>query len=398
MDNEELSIVDAVESDTMLVSWDLGRRCNYDCTYCPAHRHDNFSEHASLEELQRSAQFVFDYLGVMMPKKYRKRVSISFTGGEPTANPNFIAFGKWLRSHYEANYQESYHLNLSLTTNGAMSRKMCDSLIQNYNFSTISYHCEAKDKVKQNVISNIMYLHEKKFPIKINVMFHAREDYFEECKQLCLKLQEAGVDFVPRMIGEYEDNNRYHHKYSPEQIQWMKDFWDDHKRKQNGEPPKPKAAAIEQGDQGQDVPKEKQSARSLGRPCCGKRVMNVCSSDKKTWTKTSFLSFAKFEGWYCSVNWFFLHIEQQTGEIYHHQTCQAKFGGKRGSIGNLADTEAILAPLRENIANNTMPVIVCPNKICGCGLCTPKAKSLDDFKKILPPHVSPTIFRFEEPA
>ena len=419
MDEDALSIVDAVESDTMLVSWDVGRRCNYDCTYCPAHRHDNVSPHASMEELQNSAKFVFEYLSIMMPYKAKKRVSISFTGGEPTANPNFIAFGKWLRDEHNSKYKDLYYLNLSLTTNGAMGRKMCDSLIQNYQFSTISYHCEAKPKIKQQAINNMLYLHKAGFGVKVNVMFHAQEDYFEECKQLCLLLAKNGVDFVPRMIGEYNDNNRYHHRYSPEQLGWMKDFWDNHKK--TLAKPVPKAQAPEQfhEDETEETPEgkiaqrvevkvvaapkpeeactgpveSKGNARDLGRPCCGKRALNVCSSSTGQWQKTSFLTYTKFEDWFCTVNWFFLHIEQQTGDIFHHQTCKANFGKKREAIGNLSNTAAITDQLRRNIEAKTMPVIVCPNKICGCGLCLPKAGKLEDFKAIIPRHIDMEIFK-----
>jgi len=459
---DELVVVDSPDNQPLLVSWDLGRRCNYDCTYCPSHRHDNFSPLASLEDLKKSAAFVFEYLSLMMPHRSSKFVSISFTGGEPTVNPAFIEFGKWLRQEHEAQYKDMYYLNLALTSNGATSRAMCDNLIENYNFATISYHTEAHDRLKKMSIDNMFYLHEKGFGIKVNVMFHARADYFAECQALCEKLAAGGIDYVPRLIGEYEDNNRYHHKYTDEQMAWMRAFWDKSKSKLNAkkkdigdeeelqtehddapkkadapksepkiasqpmktacdspskepraglpkiETPKIDNATKAAGDRitgvagnvaammaapaaSADKPKAEHSARSLGRPCCGKREMSVCNS-AGNWEKTSFLSYAKFKDWYCSVNWFFLHIEQQSGHIYHHQTCQANFGGKREAIGHFDDAAAILGNLRAQMNAGTMPVIVCPNKICGCGLCTPKSAGLEAFKKILPRHVDQKIF------
>jgi len=47
--------VDLLDGNVFQVTWDIGRRCNYDCSYCPAHRHDNFSPHATLEELIKNA-------------------------------------------------------------------------------------------------------------------------------------------------------------------------------------------------------------------------------------------------------------------------------------------------------------------------------------------------------
>ena len=133
-------------------------------------------------------------------------------------------------------------------------------------------------------------------------------------------------------------------------------------------------------------------ARDLGRPCCGGREMNVCDTKTKQWGKTKFLKFAKFKDWKCSVNWFFLHIEQQTGLIYHHQTCQARFDGTRGPIGTIKEMEQILTKLKENLKNKKMPVITCPNKICGCGLCVPKATQWQDLKQILGRHVDMSVF------
>ena len=31
------------------VEWNLGKRCNYDCTYCPAEIHDNTSKHTDIK-------------------------------------------------------------------------------------------------------------------------------------------------------------------------------------------------------------------------------------------------------------------------------------------------------------------------------------------------------------
>ena len=74
------------------------------------------------------------------------------------------------------------------------------------------------------------------------------------------------------------------------------------------------------------------------------------------------------------INWNWLHIEQEYDNILHHHTCRANFGGERGPIGKISESEKILERLKRQLATGTMPVITCPNKICGCGLCVPKAK------------------------
>ena len=59
------------------VEWNLGKRCNYDCTYCPSVIHDNFSLHTDIEILKGAVD--------RLPHNAR----ISFTGGEPTVHPKF---------------------------------------------------------------------------------------------------------------------------------------------------------------------------------------------------------------------------------------------------------------------------------------------------------------------
>ena len=389
LESKDFTAINLLDGDNLTVTWDVGRRCNYDCTYCPPHRHDNFSPHANLETLSRTGQFVFDYARLLMPLKKNKRVNLHFTGGEPTNNPIFLAFGEWLRNTYNEQYQDDFTMNLTITSNGAFGRKMADSVCDNYGFMTISYHAEAHPNLKKQVIDNIYYFTEREFPIKINVMFHA--EYWDECVELCQRLEQDGIGYVPRMIGEHEDSkNSYAHRYTDQQLQWMKDYWADKNAALN-KPTVEKEAEVghEAGAVQVEKTQEKKFARQLGRPCCGSRTMETCGTDG-CWSKSTFLDFAKFRNWQCSVNWFFLHIEQQTDTIWHHQTCQARFDGTRGPIGKISECDRIIDELRNNIQNKTMPIITCPlgpGKHCGCGMCTPKATERDALMQILPGHI-----------
>ena len=389
LEYKDFTAINLLDGDNLTVTWDVGRRCNYDCTYCPPHRHDNFSPHADLETLKKTGQFIFDYATLMFPYKKNKRLNINFTGGEPTNNPNFLAFGEWLQQTYKEKYKDDYFMNLTITSNGAFGKKMADSVCENYSFMTISYHAEAHASLKKQVINNIYYLTEKGFPIKINVMFHA--EYWDECKDLCMQFERDGIGYVPRMIGEHEDSkNSYAHRYTDVQLQWMKDYWADKNAALNKTTEETEA---ESGHNASAVKtennEEKKLARQLGRPCCGSRTMETCGSDG-CWTKSTFLDFAKFRNWQCSVNWFFLHIEQQTDTIWHHQTCQARFDGTRGPIGTISECDKIIDEFRNNLENKTMPIITCPlgpGKHCGCGMCTPKSIERDDLMKIMPQHI-----------
>lgn len=384
---KDFTAINLLDGDNLTVTWDVGRRCNYDCTYCPPHRHDNFSPHASLETLKKTGQFVFDYAELLMKYKKNKRLNLNFTGGEPTNNPNFLAFGEWLQQTWREKYEDQFWMNLTITSNGAFGRKMADSVCENYGFMTISYHAEAHPSLKKQVIDNIYYFTEREFPIKINVMFHA--EYWDECVELCGRFERDGIGYVPRMIGEHEDSkNSYAHRYTDEQLKWMKDFWADKNAALNKKKTVTSMSTNEPIKE-KEQKSEKKFARQLGRPCCGSRIMEVCGSDG-CWSKSTFLEFAQFRNWQCSVNWFFLHIEQQTDTVWHHQTCQARFDGTRGPIGSISDCDKIIDELRENLENKTMPIITCPlgpGKHCGCGMCTPKSIERETLMEILPEHI-----------
>jgi hypothetical protein len=59
------------------------------------------------------------------------------------------------------------------------------------------------------------------------------------------------------------------------------------------------------------------------------------------------------------------------------------FDGQVGPIGNLNDTVKILSTLKNQLDNNTLPIIQCKKYNCWCGLCAPKAKNLDTYNSIM---------------
>ena len=62
------------------VEWNLGKRCNYDCSYCPSSIHDSTSPHTDIEILKATVDKLVT-LG--------KPIRLSFTGGEPCVHPKF---------------------------------------------------------------------------------------------------------------------------------------------------------------------------------------------------------------------------------------------------------------------------------------------------------------------
>jgi len=377
------------------VTWDLGLRCNFDCTYCPSHRHNNTSPHASLETLIKTSKFVFDYKKLLQSyMTYKRKWNIGFTGGEPTNNPNFLDMCEYIHN------QNDNDVIVDVTTNGAMSEKYCTKLINNIDSVTVSYHCEVDQKIKDRVIDRIYQLKESNVRHKVNLMFHAKEEYFNECIDLVGKFTRDNIKFVPRIIGESYENDKYNHRYTPEQHKWFREFWAIRNKKENNQKQPKKIdenndAEYEYKDDQEKVqkqkvkiePKKDEGRKSLGRPCCGQRTFYTLTDDHynnnnkeldtNKWNPSVFACSTEYKDWSCLINWNWLHIEQEYDNILHHQTCRANFGGKRGPIGKISESEKVLERLEKQLATGKMPVITCPNKICGCGLCVQKSKHND---------------------
>jgi MoaA/NifB/PqqE/SkfB family radical SAM enzyme len=344
-----------VNKDGFSVIWDTGRRCNYDCTYCEATRHNNHSKHKSIEEYIKTFKFIDQWTKIYnLHKKDKSNTNINFTGGEPTANPNFWDLIDHIKQH-----DDSYYL--SLTTNGAWGEQYRQKVLDNFKGVTISYHAEADQKQKDRVIDNIIALSKTKIWLQVNVMLHV--DYWDETVRVYEHLRSLGINCKPRPIGDgvivrkgwFVDtdgtNRRTSHEYSIEQQTW---FFN--------------AVGINKH------PKSAEEGNQIGRSCCGSRSLEGKVNGE--WKSIKFIN-TNFKKWYCMVNWFFLYIDQETDLVYHHQTCKATHDGAPGPIGSLDNTEALFSDLETYLKNPTP--IICPNQRCGCGMCIPKAESLEDF-------------------
>ena len=65
------------------IEWNMGKRCNFDCSYCGSDLHDNTSKHMPLEK--------FEYAIKTMREFYKdKRIRMSLTGGEPFVHPKIL--------------------------------------------------------------------------------------------------------------------------------------------------------------------------------------------------------------------------------------------------------------------------------------------------------------------
>ena len=143
------------------ITWFLGDLCNYDCMYCPSEVHNNTNTHNHDLATMKSVWRNIDQKAKKLGLKYK----ISFTGGEVTANKNFLPLLKWLRE----NYHDIEFVGIS--TNGSASvnyLKTISKYVDSISFSTHSeFMDESKFFKKVLVIDRLMIRPEKSLHVNI---------------------------------------------------------------------------------------------------------------------------------------------------------------------------------------------------------------------------------------
>lgn len=114
------------------VYWEIGRRCNYDCSYCWPWIHNNTDPHKPLEDLMKATHLI--------EQKFTKGESVNFiiSGGEPTANKDFL---DWLR------YLNACGHHVSLHSNGSRKPDYYQEVIH-YGDLNLSVHFEFYDRAR----------------------------------------------------------------------------------------------------------------------------------------------------------------------------------------------------------------------------------------------------------
>ena len=188
--------------NSIKVEWNLGKRCNYDCSYCPSSIHDNTSPHTDLEILKKA---VDKLTGLGKP------IRLSFTGGEPCVHPKFDELIRYAK-------QKGIKW-ISVTTNGTRPYEFYASLpVDQYVFSI---HFEYD---WQRVSSTLRKLRDMT-SIKLIGQIMAHHDFMPYVKIVRQVLNNDDIPNTVRRIrwteGDHDlfDDMRYH----PDDLNWVKE-------------------------------------------------------------------------------------------------------------------------------------------------------------------------------
>lgn len=375
--------LEPVKPQVFHIDWEVTLKCNLDCGYCGSH--DNRKKHPSLKDCLKTVDFLLEYADINFIDSVleNKKVIFNLFGGEAIYHPNFVEILEYIRNEYNLKYRDKWVLSLCLITNAIASDKVWDRTIELIDAFTVSYHAENNEKQEQQFRRNVLVLHQKTNAYHVSVMmnsklFHKNISFIEFCK-------EHNIKYLPRQIDHWGWSTR-NYNYTEQQVQWFEGVY---KRKSTKPLPsiklenitKPK---IKTYDKIKDLFKKLLNYRvnmtNIGRACCGGE--SLCA-DGNFNESIFFVPDNRFKDWYCSVNRFFVFVKQDDQSIRHNKDCRMRFDGTEGPMGYLKDAKEILNQMRQEITNGSRPVIVCKKKMCLCGLCAPKAKTLETYKDMM---------------
>jgi MoaA/NifB/PqqE/SkfB family radical SAM enzyme len=185
------------------IEWNLGKRCNYDCSYCPSEIHDNTSPHTDIEILKATVDKLMT-LG--------KPIRLSFTGGEPCVHPKFDELIKYCK-HVGISW-------ISVTTNGTRPYEFYSILpVDQFVFSI---HLEYDWKRVFNTIEKMNLSSHT----KVIAQIMAHHDYMDAVVQLRAKCLLAHIPNTVRRIRWTEgDHDLFDDmRYNTNDLNWLKEM------------------------------------------------------------------------------------------------------------------------------------------------------------------------------
>lgn len=333
----------AVRKDPKIISttWFIGKRCNYDCSYCSGFTHDNYSSHIEIEK-------AFNFLDQL--EKYaieqKKDFKLQITGGEPFVHPHFLEILKYAKSKNKIT-------ELVVTTNGSLPYDVYKIASEYLTNMTISLHLEQSDSIINNTIKKIIDLNNiKTWFLNVNLM--ALPGKFGILQSIIEKFETNKIKFVLRKIDPPNEHNKTttSKKDLPndfdEEVE-KKYFVQDKIIKKNNFISALNWAQYYSKEEleflNNFVNKNKWQNIKLHLP---NKQIELNTDDLKSKNLNS------WKGWQCYIGIDSIYI-QHTGEVFRGNCMQGELIGKIGEKLNWP-TEPILCPLKWCTCNNDMIV------------------------------------------
>ena len=200
--------------------WDLGRRCNYDCTYCWNGLHNLKDPHHDYYVIRKTI------LSIIKNWARNHQIRWNFGGGEPTLHPNFLDITKLLKEKNQW---------VLVTTNGSRDvnywndlKKYCNTINFSAHFESMSKHTDHEKRFINNVQTVMDYHNTVDDDFWLEVKLMTPPGYVEHALKFKDKLNVKEL-YKPgkngRMKGCYSlvpiRNDKGISDYSPEEIKLL---------------------------------------------------------------------------------------------------------------------------------------------------------------------------------
>ncbi len=167
------------------VEWFMGRRCNYDCSYCSALEHDNISPHVKFEDIQNMVEQIKNHV------QGNKKIKLTLTGGEPFVHPKFLDI-------LELVHEQLSPEQVGITTNGSVpTQKYIDASRYATHF-TVSMHLERTEKELQKIYENALAIKQQGVWVTITLMLLPGK--LDKVKTLTKMFEQDDINYTVREI------------------------------------------------------------------------------------------------------------------------------------------------------------------------------------------------------
>jgi MoaA/NifB/PqqE/SkfB family radical SAM enzyme len=199
----QLVEIERLNTSEVSIDWFIGKRCNFDCSYCSPDIHDNNSPHQDLSDLKTTALRFIERFGA-------ENLQIGITGGEPTVNKGLIEFCKFLH--------EQHVKIVSVTTNGSRTAEYYIELSNYVGTLTFSQHFEFINN--DEFLEKVKTVNDQKRCKTLFVQVMANANHFDQVQSAVSFYKQYDINFTVRKIRD-KTNTFTAARYTTEQLDWL---------------------------------------------------------------------------------------------------------------------------------------------------------------------------------
>lgn len=174
------------QAQVFKIEWNMGKRCNFNCSYCAEFTHDNSSKHLPYEVAKKTVDKILE-------KTRGKKIKINLTGGEPTVNPEIEKI---------VDYMYSKGIDVGITTNGSRKLDFYERILPKLASLIFSYHMEyhGREVLPENIVSLYNLAQQQDHYIHVHVHMMMLPTQFDEAKTAIEHFKNNNVPVVMRRI------------------------------------------------------------------------------------------------------------------------------------------------------------------------------------------------------